>query len=73
MTQTVFAEAINQAHIEEMRREENVFIMGEEIRRAVYGATANLLSEFGEERVLDTPPFRKWFFWGCYRRFVSWI
>ena len=51
MTQTVFAEAINQAHIEEMRRDENVFVMGEDIRRAVYGATANLLSEFGEERV----------------------
>ena len=35
MTQTVFAEAINQAHIEEMRRDENVFIMGADIRRAV--------------------------------------
>ena len=62
MTQTVFAEAINQAHIEEMRRDENVFIMGEDIRRAVYGATANLLSEFGEERVLDTPLSENGFF-----------
>ena len=62
MTQTVFAEAINQAHIEEMRRDENVFVMGEDIRRAVYGATANLLSEFGEERVLDTPLSENGFF-----------
>ena len=67
MTQTVFAEAINQAHIEEMRRDENVFIMGADIRRAVYSATANLLSEFRYS------PFRKWFFWGCYRSFISWI
>ena len=62
MTQTVFAEAINQAHIEEMRRDENVFVMGEDIRRAVYGATANLLSEFGEDRVLDTPLSENGFF-----------
>ena len=51
MAQTVFIEAINQAIIEEMRRDENVFMMGEDIRRSVYGATANLLSEFGEKRV----------------------
>ena len=62
MTQTVFAEAINQAHIEEMRRDENVFILGEDIRRAVYGATANLLSEFGDDRVLDTPLSEHCFF-----------
>ncbi|MBI64061.1 MAG: alpha-ketoacid dehydrogenase subunit beta [Chloroflexi bacterium] len=62
MTQTVFAEALNQAHVEEMRRDESVFIMGEDIRRAVYGATANLLSEFGEERVLDTPLSENGFF-----------
>ena len=55
MAQTIFIEAINQAIIEEMKRDESVFIMGEDIRRSVYGATANLLSEFGEKRVLDTP------------------
>ena len=55
MAETVFVEAINQATAEEMRRDEAVFIMGEDIRRAVYGSTANLLSEFGEKRVLDTP------------------
>ncbi|MGB1748194.1 MAG: alpha-ketoacid dehydrogenase subunit beta, partial [Dehalococcoidia bacterium] len=53
MAQTVFVEAINEAIKEEMRRDENVFIMGEDIRRAVYGATADLLDEFGGKRVLD--------------------
>ena len=51
----IYVEAINQAIIEEMARDENVFIMGEDIRRSVYGATAGLLAEFGENRVLDTP------------------
>jgi pyruvate dehydrogenase E1 component beta subunit len=45
-----------------MRRDETVFIMGEDIRRAVYGSTANLLSEFGEKRVLDTPLSENGFF-----------
>jgi pyruvate dehydrogenase E1 component beta subunit len=62
MAQTVFVEAINQAIGEEMRRDENVFIMGEDIRRAVYGATADLLAEFGDKRVLDTPLSENGFF-----------
>ncbi|MEE8045805.1 MAG: alpha-ketoacid dehydrogenase subunit beta [Dehalococcoidia bacterium] len=62
MAQTVFIEAINQAIAEEMRRDENVFIMGEDIRRAVYGATADLLGEFGEKRVRDTPLSENGFF-----------
>jgi len=62
MTQALFGEAINQATIEEMKRDERVFIMGEDIRRAVYGSTANLLAEFGEKRVLDTPLSENGFF-----------
>ena len=62
MVETVFVEAINQATAEEMRRDESVFIMGEDIRRAVYGSSANLLSEFGEKRVLDTPLSENGFF-----------
>ena len=54
-SKTIYVEAINQAIIEEMKRDENVFIMGEDIRRSVYGATAGLLDQFGEKRVLDTP------------------
>lgn len=42
----IYVEAINQAIIEEMARDESVFIMGEDIRRSVYGATAGLLDQF---------------------------
>ncbi|MAP56608.1 MAG: alpha-ketoacid dehydrogenase subunit beta [SAR202 cluster bacterium] len=62
MSEKIFAEAINEAIAEEMRRDENVFIMGEDIRLSVYGATANLLKEFGEDRVLDTPLSENGFF-----------
>ena len=62
MAEKIFAEAINEAIAEEMRRDSNVFIMGEDIRLSVYGATANLYKEFGEERVLDTPLSENGFF-----------
>ena len=62
MAEKIFAEAINEAIAEEMRRDSSVFIMGEDIRLSVYGATANLYKEFGEERVLDTPLSENGFF-----------
>ncbi|MEE8364001.1 MAG: alpha-ketoacid dehydrogenase subunit beta, partial [Dehalococcoidia bacterium] len=62
MPEKLFAEAINEAILEEMRRDETVFIMGEDIKRSIYGATANLLAEFGEKRVLDTPLSENAFF-----------
>ena len=58
----IYIEAINQAIIEEMARDESVFIMGEDIRRSVYGATAGLFDQFGERRVLDTPLSENGFF-----------
>jgi pyruvate dehydrogenase E1 component beta subunit len=48
-------QALNEAMREEMRRDERVFIMGEDIRYGVYGASGGLFSEFGEDRVLDCP------------------
>ena len=50
-------EAINEAIHEEMRRDDRVFIMGEDIGVAggVFKVTAGLLDEFGPERVRDTP------------------
>ncbi len=47
------AEAIGQ----EMKRDKNVFVMGEDIGAygGIFGATQGLLEEFGEERVRDTP------------------
>ena len=62
MPETVFVHAINEALHEEMERDESVFIMGEDIKRSIYGATMGLLEEFGEKRVLDTPLSENAFF-----------
>ncbi len=50
-------EAINEALHEEMRRDERIIIMGEDIGLAggVFKITAGLLNEFGPDRVRDTP------------------
>ena len=50
-------EALNQALREEMTRDPNVFIMGEDIGvfEGSYKVTACLFHEFGEKRVIDTP------------------
>ena len=53
----VFAQAIITALAEEMRRDPNVIVYGEDVGvyGGVYGATRGLQKEFGETRVLDTP------------------
>jgi pyruvate dehydrogenase E1 component beta subunit len=50
-------EALNQALREEMLRDENVFLMGEEVAayQGAYKVTKGLLEELGEKRVIDTP------------------
>ncbi|EJF86142.1 pyruvate dehydrogenase complex E1 component subunit beta [Bartonella rattimassiliensis] len=50
-------EALNQALAEEMRRDQNVFLMGEEVAQyqGAYKVSQGLLEEFGERRVIDTP------------------
>ena len=50
-------EALNQALREEMRRDENVFLMGEEVAayQGAYKVSKGLLEEFGEKRVIDSP------------------
>ncbi len=50
-------EALRDAMAEEMRRDENVFVMGEEVAeyQGAYKVTQGLLAEFGERRVIDTP------------------
>jgi pyruvate dehydrogenase E1 component beta subunit len=52
-----YREALNQALREEMRRDEAVFLMGEDIGvfQGAFKVTAGLLDEFGERRVRDTP------------------
>jgi pyruvate dehydrogenase E1 component beta subunit len=52
-----YREAIREALQEEMRRDDRVFVMGEDVARAggVFKITDGLLAEFGPERVRDTP------------------
>jgi pyruvate dehydrogenase E1 component beta subunit len=56
VTQTV-REALRDAMAEEMRRDDKVFIMGEEVAeyQGAYKVTQGLLQEFGAKRVVDTP------------------
>ncbi|MFN3764902.1 MAG: pyruvate dehydrogenase complex E1 component subunit beta [Aliihoeflea sp.] len=57
MVPTTVREALRDAMAEEMRRDENVFIMGEEVAeyQGAYKITQGLLQEFGDRRVVDTP------------------
>jgi pyruvate dehydrogenase E1 component beta subunit len=57
MSVLTMREALNQAMREEMKRDPNVFILGEEVGayQGAYKITQNLLQEFGEWRVRDTP------------------
>ena len=50
-------DAVGQALAEEMRRDETVFLMGEEVAQyqGAYKVSRELLQEFGERRVIDTP------------------
>jgi pyruvate dehydrogenase E1 component subunit beta len=57
MSLITYREALNQALREEMRRDDRVFLMGEEVGfyQGAYKVSKGLLEEFGPERVLDTP------------------
>jgi len=54
---TTVREALRDAMAEEMRRSENVFLMGEEVAeyQGAYKISQGLLQEFGDKRVIDTP------------------
>jgi acetoin:2,6-dichlorophenolindophenol oxidoreductase subunit beta len=57
MRTTTYIQAINEALKEEMRRDERVFLIGEDVGHygGLFRVTRNLLDEFGEKRVIDTP------------------
>jgi len=57
MREITYAEALREALREEMRRDERVIILGEEVGvfEGVYKVTQGLLKEFGPKRVIDTP------------------
>ncbi len=57
MVEMTVRQALNEAMAEELRRDKDVFIMGEEVAeyQGAYKITQGLLQEFGPERVIDTP------------------
>ncbi|MFT4594653.1 MAG: pyruvate dehydrogenase E1 component beta subunit [Psychroserpens sp.] len=57
MKEVQFREALREAMNEEMRRDETVFLMGEEVAEynGAYKVSQGMLEEFGEKRVIDTP------------------
>jgi pyruvate dehydrogenase E1 component beta subunit len=57
MRQIRFRDALREAMTEEMRRDPNVFLMGEEVAEydGAYKVSQGMLKEFGAKRVIDTP------------------
>lgn len=57
MKEIQFREAVCEAMSEEMRRDDSVFLLGEEVAEynGAYKASKGMLDEFGPERVIDTP------------------
>ncbi len=57
MREIQFREALREAMTEEMRRDSNIFLMGEEVAEynGAYKVSQGMLQEFGEKRIIDTP------------------
>jgi acetoin:2,6-dichlorophenolindophenol oxidoreductase subunit beta len=55
MVRLSYLKALQRALIDEMNRDESVFVLGEDIRVGVNNVTTGLLAKFGPDRVLDTP------------------
>ena len=50
-----FIKAVREAFQEEMRRDQSVIVLGEDVRAGIFATTCGLVNEFGEKRVLNTP------------------
>ena len=67
-----FREAVCEAMSEEMRRDESIYLMGEEVAEynGAYKASKEMLDKFGPKRVIDTlysrRRFRRYFSRSCY-------
>ncbi len=55
MKQISYIMAINEALMEEMERNDKIFIIGEDVQAGVFGASRGLVARFGPDRVMDTP------------------
>ncbi len=57
MRELTYAAALNEALLEEMERDGNVVVLGQDVALygGVFGVTAGLMNKFGDRRVVDTP------------------
>lgn len=55
MRTITYVEALNEAIIEEMEKDDRVFVIGEDVVSGVFGVTKGLINKFGEKRVRNTP------------------
>ena len=57
MREITLSTAVNEAIAEEMRRDETIFLIGEDVAEAgtPFKITSGLVEEFGTDRVIDTP------------------
>lgn len=55
MRELRYLQALNEAILQEMASDESVFVIGEDVRHALRGATKGVLAQFGEDRIIDTP------------------
>lgn len=57
MVELTYREALNRAMMEEMEKDEKIFLMGEEVGhyQGAYKVSLGMLEKFGEKRVIDTP------------------
>ena len=55
MAEKTYLEALCAAQFEEMERDQNVFIMGEDVESNMFGTTTGMIDAFGCDRVRDTP------------------
>ena len=55
-------EALRRAMVEEMQKDDSIFLMGEEVAHynGAYKVSQGMLEQFGEERIIDTP-ISEWF------------
>ena len=61
MREITYRQALNEALAEELERDPNVFLMGEEVAeyQGAYKVSAGLLQRFGPRRIIDTPDQRE--------------
>jgi acetoin:2,6-dichlorophenolindophenol oxidoreductase subunit beta len=55
MARKRYIQAINEALFEEMERDPNIIVMGEDVELAIFGDTRGLLAKFGPNRIRNTP------------------